>query len=118
MRRLTLLFAVLALPALTRAARAQGSFEPFPDSSAARYRFDLARNFFKTPEDADVARIALIDRIRRNESVPARASTARELYVALQLVDSVEREAARFYAYYTLRTNIDRTDAGAQDQMN
>ena len=118
MPRFRFVVVVAALAAVASSALAQGAFEPFPGNSAPRYQFDLARNFFKTPENANDSRTALIERMRRHADLPTHTGSAQELYSALRLVDSVERDLARFYAYYTLRMNIDRTDAEAPREMS
>ncbi len=41
----------------------QSAFNPFPDGIASRYHFDLARNFFRSPDEEAAARRLLILRL-------------------------------------------------------
>src|SRR4030095_2640926 len=44
-------------------------FDPFPGGSAARYHFDLARNFFSSPEDELASREKLRPRLDHLEQI-------------------------------------------------
>jgi hypothetical protein len=56
-KSLTLAILTLALTAVP--VRSQNTFEPFPRDLASKYHFDLARNFFATPEAAEADRKTL-----------------------------------------------------------
>lgn len=113
LRRATLL-AVLGVSAYTGGVRAQEPFDPFPGGTAARYRFDLARNFFPTPAAEEAARAALLARAAR---LAAEHANAGESAVALERLlvaaDSVSRLTGKHLAYLSLRSNIDTRDVAA-----
>ena len=60
---------VAALVGAASSLPAQGApptpFDPFPGGSAARYHFDLARNFFSSPADELARREQLRPRLER-----------------------------------------------------
>src|SRR4051812_3195553 len=48
---------------------AQQTFDPFPGGIATRYHFDLARNFFQSPDEEAAARRLLISRLEQFQRV-------------------------------------------------
>ena len=111
--------AVLTLPLLSAVpVRAQtGTFDPFPNGSAAAYRFNLERNFYASPEIAEREAQQILVRATGLAERAARVANASQLCAVLAGWDSVARLAGRQYAYFTLRSNIDTQDAGAQRSM-
>lgn len=112
---------LLAL-ATTRRAAAQGAFNPFAGVDSLRYRFDLARNFYRSETEAERDRAQVSARItqwveasqsaisRRGDPPAARAAALADL---ISTADSILVAGAKQLAYLTLRTNIDVGDQRA-----
>src|SRR5262249_41271276 len=84
------------------------AFDPFPAGSAPSYHFDLARNFFRSPEDEAIARRALAARLARFDQLSRGAlRSAETLLSALRLQDALDLEPPRHIAYLELRFNAD-----------
>ena len=83
-------------------------FDPFPGGSAARYHFDLARNFFSSPADELARREKLRPRLERlaqlSRSLP---QSAGGILAALALQDSLDLEVSRHATYLELRFYAD-----------
>src|SRR6185369_8532766 len=94
----------LIAPEVVGQLAAKPTFDPFPNGIATRYHFDLARNFFKTPDEETAARRLLISRIEQFQQVAnAFPQTAPELLRALQTQDSLDLEVNRHDAYLELQ---------------
>jgi oligoendopeptidase F len=81
-----------------------GAFDPFPAGSASSYHFDLARNFFRTPEEEATARRGLVTQLAKFDP-PSRdlARSADRVLEALRLQDSLDLEVSRHVTYLNLR---------------
>lgn len=109
-RAASLLFA----GALGAQAPLQRPFDPFPPGSAIRYHFDLARNFFRTPDDETAERQLLVSRLERLQQLSQRLpQTADGLLGALRLEDSLNLEVDRHTTYLELEYNADTRKAEA-----
>ena len=94
-------------------------FDPFPAGSAARYHFDMARNFFASPAIEVEARTNLLRRLERLRTLaPTATRSATSLLQALQLQDSVQRDTGKHFAYWYLRTVSNTADTLAQRMGN
>jgi oligoendopeptidase F len=93
----------------------QSAFNPFPDGIASHYHFDLARNFFRSPDEEAAARRLLISRLEQFRLVAsALPRSAVDLLHALQEEDSLLLEVTRHSAYLELRYYSDTRNADAQ----
>ena len=113
---------VWALPFLLIAAckadtPPSASFDPFPSGSAARYHFDLARNFYKTPELEASERGLLVAGLHRFQqlSVPAREN-ADSLLAAFRAQDSLYLDVTRHGAYLDSKYFADTRNTDASDR--
>ena len=83
-------------------------FNPFPGGSAARYHFDLARNFFSSPAEELAGRETLGPRLDRlaqmSRNLP---QSANGILAALALEDSLDLEVSRHATYLELRYYAD-----------
>jgi len=112
--RITLLLASAIAAASPLAAQ---TFDPFADGSAARYQFDLARNFYASDSAALRYQERLITRLRQLSPVVSDAQRSPvALFRALATQDTLARLLGRQYAYLTLRGNLDTRESGAQRQ--
>jgi oligoendopeptidase F len=97
-----------AAPGLRAQVSPPTSFDPFPGGSAARYHFDLTRNFFSSPADELARREKLLSRLGHlaqiSRSLPR---TASGILAALAFEDSLDLEVNRHVAYLELRFNAD-----------
>jgi oligoendopeptidase F len=83
-------------------------FDPFPGGSAARYHFDLARNFFSSPADELARREKLRSRLERLAHISRNLpQSAGGILAALALEDSLDLEVNRHVTYLELRFNAD-----------
>lgn len=100
--------ALVAGGALAAQPPARPPFDPFPGGIAASYHFDLARNFFRTPEQ-EAAEWRLVEaRLARLDSLARGAvRSADALLGALRLQDSLDLEVQRHAAYLELRYDAD-----------
>ena len=102
-------------PSLLAQAPAQRTFDPFPAGSAARYHFDLDRNFFPSPAYEAERRRSLTRRLEQFRQLTNRLPrTAEGLLTALRLQDSLDLEASRHTSYLDLRFNADTQNADAE----
>ena len=108
---------VLALSALTGRA-SPDSFDPFA-GEAARYHFDLGKNFFTTAEAERKARGSLEAQAKRLDSVAVGAAHSfRQLLEGFQLGDTVMRDLSKHQAYLSLRYYVDVRDTEALSAAN
>lgn len=105
-----LLLAVLPLPLPCQQAPA---FTPFPRGLDQAYRFDLARNFYRTNDAAAAARRGLLASFRALATRIDQVNDAPSLYNVLATTDTLNRELVRQYSYYSLRYSIDTRDQEA-----
>lgn len=113
--------AALIVSAFAFCSFAQTTFDPFPNGSAAGYRFDLT-HIFRSPNaeksDRGTLEQALNDLVALQGHV---ADDGNHLLRALQLSDIVQTHSYRHYIYLDLRNAVDtrdaasRADAGALD---
>jgi oligoendopeptidase F len=105
---------LVAAPELHAQASPPGGFDPFPAGSAARYHFDLSRNFFRSPAEELAQRKLLVQRLEqfRQES-PRVLESGAGLLTALATQDSLDLEATRHVAYLDLLFNSDTRNAEA-----
>jgi oligoendopeptidase F len=86
-------------------------FVAIPPQEATRYHFDLARNFFPTPEAEKEDRANLYSSLRQLETLKGKvASSADSLLRALTLSDEVEVQRNKHSVYLFLRNAINTTD--------
>jgi oligoendopeptidase F len=121
-----LLAAVAAVAALAlvvsslapRVARGQPPPAPSPADSAGRYHFDLARDYFSSPEVEVAARAHLHQRVTALRTAGEHLTTSpAALLRALLLADSVRMESKRHTIYLYLLTQLNTLDeASAQAQ--
>ena len=109
-------WAVLTLSILLpSAAYAQApAFDPFPNGSAAAYRFNLERNFYASLEIAEREQKQLLSRAKELAARAGRVTSGSQLYDVLAGWDSVSALAGRQYAYSTLVTSINTQDVATQ----
>ena len=92
---------------LISAALAQvptSGFDPFPNGLAARYHFDLRRNFFRSPEAESAARGRLTSALDDFKYLAAASTrSGPQLLRALRAQDSLLLEVTRHRAYLELR---------------
>jgi oligoendopeptidase F len=114
MRLTLLLVCAMAVPLAAQ------TFDPFPNGSAARYHFDLARNFYPSDSAALRDQERLIARLRQlGPAVENAQRSPNALVQALATQDTLARLIGRQYGYLTLRGNIDtRDDANARRRMS
>jgi oligoendopeptidase F len=94
---------------------AKPAFDPFPGGTATRYHFDLAQNFFRTPDEEFSERRLLTSRLKQFEQVAgALPRSAAELLRALQTQDSLDLEVNRHGAYLDLGYYSDTRKTEAQ----
>ncbi|HYV99200.1 MAG TPA: M3 family metallopeptidase [Gemmatimonadaceae bacterium] len=91
---------------------AQG-FDPFPSNSASAYHFDLAKNFYASPEAELRSRDTTASVAERAASLAQGATTARGLLAMLVTADSAQRRLGKHLAYLTLRFNLDSRDSAS-----
>ena len=103
--------AMLALLLAGAAAPGRGQVPTAPPAVAAadgaRYRFDLARNFFATPEAELADRANVIAAAEAVEALAARADSPGMLLQALEAEDRMQRLFRRHDLYLFLRFAID-----------
>jgi oligoendopeptidase F len=114
-----LVLAALAGYAPGSEAQRAAAFDPFPNNSAVRYHFDLARNFFASPAIEAKARSELLGRLERLRTIaPTSTRSPADLLRALQLQDSLQREVGKHLAYLSLRSLSNTRDTLAQRFLN
>ncbi|MBC7789207.1 MAG: M3 family oligoendopeptidase [Anaerolineae bacterium] len=124
--RLTIAFAAacICLPQRTRAQsvpakEAAAAFDAFPGGLSDRYRFDLDKLFFATPEASAIDRRALLAALEVfGRSTASVARTGDKLFESLQRSDSLTGAVYKHAAYLSLRTAIDTRDAAAQRALD
>ena len=116
-----LVVALLAI-ATTRPAGAQGDFNPFAGVDSLRYRFDLARNFYRSEADAERDRTQLSKRIAAwidaSKSAMQRSDAtatahANALAAVVSSADSILTAGGKQLAYLSLRASLDVNDQRA-----
>lgn len=114
----TFVRACLATCCLAVPLRAQ-TFDPFPDGSAARYHFDLARNFYPSDSAALRDQQQLMARLRAFSAVAREAPRSpAALVAALATQDTLARLLGRQQAYLTLRSNLAMSDTDAPRRLS
>lgn len=89
-------------------------FDPFPGGSAARYHFDLARNFFDSPAQEAVQREQLVSQLESFAQMSRRLpESGAGILTVLTTEDSLDLEATRHIAYLELSFNADTRNAEA-----
>ena len=113
-----LLLIIVTLPIFP--VYSQEKFEPIPANVVSNYRFDLARNFFASPEIEKNERRKFYAPLKELEKLKGKAtSSADTLYQALRLYDQVEAEFRIHSLYLVLRYAIDTKQiASAEDEDN
>ncbi len=98
----------------------QTEFEPIPANTASQYRFDLARNFFASPEAEKGERRKFYAPLEELEKLKEKAtSSADNLYQALRLYDQVEAEFRIHSLYLVLRYATDTKQVSSvEDEDN
>ncbi len=113
---------ILALmtASLLPASYAQETFEPIPESAASQYRFNLARNFFASPEAEKAERRKFYSPLEELEKLKGKVvSSAANLYQALRLSNQVESQFRLHSLYLVLRYAIDTSqEASVEDEGN
>ena len=99
---------------------AQEKFEPIPANAVSQYRFDLARNFFASPEAEKSERRKFYSPLEELEKLKGKAtSSAANLYQALRLYDEVEAEFRIHSLYLVLRFATDTKQVSSiEDEDN
>src|SRR5689334_9198838 len=120
MRLTVLLVSAIAAPLCAIAAPLGAqTFDPFPDGSATRYQFDLARNFYASDSAALRDQERLIARLRQlNPAVNEAQRSPHALLRVLATQDTLARLLGKQYAYLTLRGNLDTRESGARQRMS
>ena len=89
-------------------AAAQDDFVAIPKADEARYRFDLARNFFASPAAEKAERARYRAALERLEGLKGRAAASpSNLLSAFRLYDEALVEFIRHYTYLYLRYAVD-----------
>ncbi|HEX8846655.1 MAG TPA: M3 family metallopeptidase [Pyrinomonadaceae bacterium] len=108
---------VLLLGGLT--IPAQDKFEPIPKEMAPRYRFDLRRNFFPSPEAELAARKTAYAMLEELEKLKGKVtSSADNLLQALELSDRAQAEFYRHTSYLFLRFAINTKDEASRNESS
>jgi oligoendopeptidase F len=98
---------------------AQQTFDPFPGGIATRYHFNLARNFFRSPDEEAAARRLLISRLEQFQRVASTLpQSPAELLRTFQTEDSLYLEVIRHAAYLELQSYADTRNTGARQAAN
>ena len=105
---------------LIGACKAEGpspaNFDPFPSGSAARYHFDLARNFYKTPELEASERRLLVAGLERFQQVSVGTlNNADSLLAAFRAQDSLYLDVTRHGAYLDSKYFADTRNTDASE---
>ncbi|MDQ2974604.1 MAG: M3 family metallopeptidase [Acidobacteriota bacterium] len=110
----------MAVGLLASTAYSQETFEPIPRGATSQYRFDLARNFFPSPEAEKAERLKIYAPLEQLESLKGQvASSADNLYRALRLSDQVESELRVHSLYLFLRYATDtKQEANAEEEAH
>src|SRR5688572_9992471 len=100
-----LMLALIAIP-----VRSQNKFEPFPRDQASKYHFDLARNFFATPEAAEADRKILYQALADFGQWRGKLSASAEnLYRAFQAFELLQAKINLHLSYLYLRRSEEHT---------
>ena len=116
--RFLLILIVVTLP--VSSVYSQEKFEPMHADIAPQYRFDLARNFFASPEAEKSERRKFYSSLEELEKLKGKvASSAANLYQALRISDQVESQFRLHSLYLVLRYATDtRQEASVEDEGN
>ena len=96
--------------------RSQNKFEPFPRDIAAKYHFDLSRNFFATPEAAEADRKILYQALADFGQWRGKlSSSAENLYRAFQAFELLQPKINLHLSYLYLRYSMDTRDTASRD---
>jgi oligoendopeptidase F len=115
-RKSLTLAAALAVSLIAIPVRSQNKFEPFPRDLAAKYHFDLARNFFPTPEAAETDRKAFYQALADFGQWRGKLSTSAEnLYRAFQAFELLQAKTNLHLSYLYLRYSMDTRDTASRD---
>ena len=98
----------------------QTKFEPIPANLEVQYRFDLAGNFFASPEIEKTERRKFYAPLEKLEKLKGKVgSSADNLYNSLRLFDQIESEFRIHSLYLVLRYATDTTQiSSAEDEDN
>lgn len=110
----------LMLAASSSSSYAQETFEPIPKSALSQYRFNLARNFFASPEAEKAERRNIYILLEELEKLKRQvASSADNLLLALRLSDHLQSQFRIHSLYLFLRYAIDtKQESSAADESN
>lgn len=107
---------MLTLASIAVPVRSQNQFEPFPRDLASKYHFDLARNFFLTPEAAEADRKALYQALADFGQWRGKLSASAEnLYRAFQAFELLQAKINLHASYLYLRYSMDTRDTASRD---
>ena len=91
------------------------AFDPFPGGIGAKYHFDLARNFFRSPAEAETERQRVVARVGGLSDWALRMpETGAGLLAALATEDSLTAQVQRHLMYLDLAYHADTRNAEAQ----
>lgn len=111
------LLLLLSVPA--RPVLCQDDFVAVPRETAARYRFDFARNFYASPEAERSARVAYYAGLKGLESLKGGVAASPEnLLRALRLYDASLAEFVRHYTYLYLRNAVNTSDEASSREAS
>jgi oligoendopeptidase F len=113
MLRRFVFFLLLARLPHSLACQQAPAFNPFPRGLDQTYRFDLARNFYRTSDVAAAARRDVLASFRLLAARINHVNDGPSLYNVLAITDTLTRELMRQYSYYSLRSSIDTRDQEA-----
>lgn len=101
------------------AVSGQEKFEPIPKAVASQYRFNLARNFFASPEAEKQARKDIYAPLSELERLKGRVTASgANLYRAFRLSDEMELAFRRHDLYLFLRYAINTRDEAATKEAD
>lgn len=105
---------------LVFSVNSQERFEPIPANAVSQYRFDLARNFFASPEIEKNERRKFYEPLEALEKLKGKTTdSAENLYQAWRLYDQTEAKFRIHSLYLVLRYAIDTKQiASAEDEDN
>jgi oligoendopeptidase F len=114
----TLLLSLLLLYPVV-CENSENSFQAISSDQIRKYHFDLARHFFRTPEEAKTAQAKLNSVLSELESMKGVVSTTPEnLLKSLELYDAALIEFFKNYTYFYLRSAINTKDSSSADEAS
>jgi oligoendopeptidase F len=107
----------LLIGACKAEAPSSANFDPFPSGSAARYHFDLARNFYRTPElEASEGRLLEAGLKRFQQSSVGALENADSFLAAFRAQDSLYLDVTRHGAYLDSKYFADTRNTDASER--